>query len=108
MRVQQRHPVMCGDELDLFEPQVGRRLAQDLRQRVVLDEGVRQLDEPSKDERPEAHCAAGNRFKGVRIEEGKIVLNVERLHPFRITVCERGSEAGRACAGQLSVDARRA
>src|SRR5260370_1252533 len=60
--VQERHPTVGADELHFFQPQSRLTLAQDLSHGVVLRKRVRQLDELSELEWPDAHGSTRDRL----------------------------------------------
>src|SRR5438105_3911079 len=98
---------MRADEINLLEPDPRRRLPQDRRKRVILHQGVGQLEKAPDGKRPQAHGSTGKGFERIRVEERKIVFNVQRLHPFRVPMRQRRAEADRVKSLELPVDALR-
>ena len=76
-------PSCAGDEVELLQPDPRARLAQRLDQRVVLRQRVGQLHEPSHHVGPDGHDPAGDGLEGVGVEEGRVPLHLEALHPRR-------------------------
>src|SRR5439155_23687947 len=54
---------------------------------------------------PRADGSTGKRLERIRLEEGKVVFNVQRLHPFRVSMGQRRAQADRVEAFEMAVDA---
>src|SRR5204863_964327 len=73
----------------------------------VLHKRVGELQEASDLEGPDAHRPAGDRLVWVRIEERKVVLDVQGLHPLRLSVRKGRTEADSIKVLEVRVDAGR-
>ena len=70
------------DRKRLLEPRLDRPLAEHGEQRVILRQRVRQLDDPSERERPEAATAPGLRLVRIRMRDRAVVLHGQLGEPF--------------------------
>ena len=81
---------------------------EDAKQRVILRQGYRELDELTVEERQPGAAAARVRLVRVRVWVRGVVVEPEQRHPFPAPVCGRRAEADRIPALRVLPDLREA
>src|SRR5713226_1720774 len=108
MNVQQRHATAFNNPVQLSFPEVDGFLLEDNEEIEVLHQGVRDFDvtAPARAGLPERKDRVDTlrlRFKGVGVERGRVVKNVQIMQPIEVMVHESRSEPDRVPLFQIMI-----
>jgi len=96
--------MVLDNPIDLPLPDVDRGLSKSNEEGGILGQGIRKLNKMTHHKGPEGHGPAGHGLIGVGIEKGRIIFNIEKLHPFGITVGQGRPESNCLPLLQVMVD----